>query len=325
MALDPQVRDVIDMWRAGGLAAAPGRSGPADDDLIAAIMALQGEPEPVDGVRALTLPGPDTGLPARVYRPLADGDRGGIDDGGLPVLVYLHGGELMLRGGLGHGGLDLVDRPCRALANATGAVVTSVRCRGGPGAPFPTAVRDAQAATDWFAEHAAELGGDPARIGVAGHGAGAMMAAALTQRARWRGPVLALQLLLCPLLDLAGGWPSRTENAEGYLLTARELERFGGHYLTGAEDVTHPTVSPVRAGDLAGLPPTSVVTAGFDPLRDEGLAYASGLANAGVPVLDCRNDTMVHGFCWMTGAVAHARAVLDQVGRHAREVFAAAC
>ncbi|MBO0876715.1 MAG: alpha/beta hydrolase, partial [Pseudonocardia sp.] len=206
MALDPQVRDVIDMWRAGGLAAAPGRSGPADDDLIAAIMALQGEPEPVDGVRALTLPGPDTGLPARVYRPLADGDRGGIDDGGLPVLVYLHGGELMLRGGLGHGGLDLVDRPCRALANATGAVVTSVRCRGGPGAPFPTAVRDAQAATDWFAEHAAELGGDPARIGVAGHGAGAMMAAALTQRARWRGPVLALQLLLCPLLDLAGGW-----------------------------------------------------------------------------------------------------------------------
>ncbi|WP_028926042.1 alpha/beta hydrolase fold domain-containing protein [Pseudonocardia acaciae] len=320
MALDPQVRRVIDTLRADGLTMAPAQV--ADDDVMATVMALQGDPEPVDDVWRLTVPGPETGLPARAYRPIGDGPDP------LPVLVYLHGGELGY--GLGYGGgggddgLDLADRPCRALANATGAVVASVRCRSGPDSPFPAAVRDGAAATDWFAEHAAALGGDPARIGVAGHGAGATVAAVVAQQARRDGPVLAWQLLLCPVLDFAGRWPSRIEHADGYLLTATDLDLFGARYLTGAEDVTDPRVSPLRADDLTGLPPTALVTAGFDPLRDEGLAYAAALAGAGVEVLDCRNETMAHGFCWMTGAVAHARTVLDRIGAHAREVFAAA-
>ena len=248
-----------------------------------------GDPEPVAELRELAVPSPDGRLPARTYRPDAAGR-----PGPLPVLVYFAGG------GLGHGDLELADRPCRALANATGALVASVAYRAAPEHPFPAAVLNGRAAASWFAEQADELGGDPTRIGVAGDGLGGAVAAVVAQRAREYGdPVLALQLLICPSVALAG-----------------------------------PRLSPPRASDLLGLPPTIVVTADRDPRCGEGQAYARAMADAGVPVLDLRPETLAPGFLASTdtaagspaGAAARspAGAVLDQIGARAREVFATA-
>jgi len=270
-----------------------------------------GDPEPVAELRELAVPSPDGRLPARTYRPDAAGRRWP-----LPVLVYFAGG------GLGHGDLELADRPCRALANATGALVASVAYRAAPEHPFPAAVLNGRAAASWFAEQADELGGDPTRIGVAGDGLGGAVAAVVAQRAREYGdPVLALQLLICPSVALAG-----------------------------------PRLSPPRASDLLGLPPTIVVTADRDPRCGEGQAYARAMADAGVPVLDLRPETLAPGFLASIGtaagspagspagavagagsapgsvagavagaaASAAAGAVLDQIGARAREVFATA-
>ncbi|MDT7662251.1 MAG: acetyl esterase, partial [Pseudonocardiales bacterium] len=207
MALDPQVRHIIESLPERGLTGFADLTAARARAAVAAGIALQGEPEPVAEVHELTVPGPGGPLPARTYRPATavgvDGP-GPADRAALPVLVYFHGGGFVL------GDLDLADRPCRALANATGAVVASVSYRKAAEAPFPAAVLDAQAAASWFAEHADELGGDPTRIGVAGDGTGATLAAVVTQRARECGdPVLALQLLICPAVDFAGQWRSR--------------------------------------------------------------------------------------------------------------------
>jgi acetyl esterase len=322
MALDPQVRHIIESLPERGLTGFADLTAARARAAVAARIALQGEPEPVAEVHELTVPGPGGPLPARTYRPATavgvDGP-GPADRAALPVLVYFHGGGFVL------GDLDLADRPCRALANATGAVVASVRYRKAAEAPFPAAVLDAQAAASWFAEHADELGGDPTRIGVAGDGTGATLAAVVTQRARECGdPVLALQLLICPAVDFAGQWRSRAEYLAGGTLSSADLAWFTRHYLPGQCDLADPRLSPLRAEDLTGLPPAIVVTAGHDPLRDEGQAYAAALSRAGVPVLDCRNETMAHGFLAMAGAVDHAATVLAAIGDRAREVFATA-
>lgn len=310
MALDREVRGILDELRVQGVGEFADMTVSRARAAIGAFTALQGDVEPVAEVRHLWVPGPAQPLRARVYRPVADEP--------LPVIVYFHGGGFVL------GDLDLVDKPCRALANATGAIVASVDPRPAPEARFPAAIDDGYAATSWFAEHAAELGGDPTRIGVAGDGTGGTIAAVVAQLARTHAcPVLALQLLINPATDLTTEWPSRTENATGCVLSGRDLDWFLGHYLFGDEDVADPRLSPLR-GDLADLPPAIVLTAGYDPLRDEGRAYAEALAAAGVQVHDCRNDTLAHGFFWMTGAVEAGRRTLDTVGRLCRRVFTAA-
>jgi acetyl esterase/lipase len=228
-----------------------------------------------DGV----LPGPGGDLPYRLYRPAAPGPR--------PVLVYFHGGGWVL------GDLDSDDPLCRDLCARSGAVVVSVNYRHAPEARFPAAADDAFAAVRWASASAAGLGGIPGQLAVAGWSAGGNIAAAACQRARDAGgPPISGQLLLCPVTDSDLSRPSYTENGDGYILTSALMRWFWDHYADPA-DRDDPRAAPLR-GSLDGLPPACIVTADFDPLRDEGIAYAHALAAADVPVRHIRARGHTH-------------------------------
>lgn len=249
-----------------------------------------------------TIPGPAGPLAIRVYDPVA-GERP------LPVLIYFHGGGGVI------GSVDTHDGLCRSIARALGGLVVSVDYRLGPEHPFPAAPDDAWAAFREIQQQARALGGDPRRIAVGGDSMGGCLAAVVCQLERDAGrPGPCAQWLLYPATDRIDHTASRRLFAEGFLLTEDMLEWFMGHYL-GAADRHDPRVSPLRHPRLDGLPPAVLVTAGFDPLRDEGRAYAEALRAAGGAVRYHCHEGLVHGFAQMTGAVEPARrAVLDAVG-----------
>lgn len=228
------------------------------------------------------IPGPAGEIPVRIYTPEGEAP--------LPVLVFFHGGGWVI------GSLDSHDALCRTLARAVPALVISVDYRLAPEHPFPAAVEDSHAALRWAFDNAAALGGDPARLAVGGDSAGGNLAAVVALLARDRGgPALAHQLLVYPATDLRGDTVSMRENGEGYFLTHGVMVWFSNHYLTSAQKLL-PHASPLLAPDLRGLPPATVITAEFDPLRDEGEAYAARLREAGVAVEATRYDGMIHGF-----------------------------
>jgi acetyl esterase len=223
-----------------------------------------------------------------------------------PVVVYLHGGGWVLCG------LETHDTGCRTLADRLGAVVISVDYRRAPEDQFPAAAEDSYAATVWAAGQARELGGDPARMVVAGDSAGGNLAAAVALMARDRGgPAIAYQLLVYPVIDVARNTMSYRENATGYYLTAQHMQWYWEQYL-GPADGHDPYASPIYA-DLAGLPPALIVTAEHDPLRDEGEAYAEALQRAGVDATARRYAGMFHGFFNMTEHLAGARDASNDV------------
>jgi len=259
-------------------------------------------------VKDLEVPGPGGPIPLRVYRPSQQAD--------LPVLVYLHGGGWTICS------IETHDPTCRELANGAGCVVVSVEYRLAPEHRFPAAPEDCYAALGWVARHAASLGGDPARIAMGGDSAGGNLTAAVSLMARDRGgPRLVHQLLVYPVTDHAFDTDSYRENAEGWLLTREMMQSFWGHYLGREEDGRHPYASPLRAPDLAGLPPAHVITAEYDPLRDEGEAYARRLAAAGVPVVQRRYDGMIHGFFGFTELIDRAREAVADAARELRRAF----
>jgi acetyl esterase/lipase len=224
---------------------------------------------PVGEVVDSTLQGADGSLPYRLYRPATLGPH--------PIVVYFHGGGWVL------GDQQSDDPFCRDMCRRTGMIFVSVGYRHAPEHRFPTAAEDGYAATRWIAEHAAELGGMPGPVLVAGWSAGGNVAAVTCQLARDRGgPQISGQLLICPVTDYTFDRPSYNENATGYFLTRSLMYWFWDIYCSPV-DRTDPRVSPLR-GKLAGLPPAFVVTCEFDPLRDEGIAYAEALGAAGVPV-----------------------------------------
>lgn len=301
MPLDPQVQAVLlGLEQMGGPLLVD--VTPEEGRVMFARMALAGgPPEPCASVDELTIPGPASELRARVYAP--SGDRP------MAVMVFFHGGGWVI------GDLDTHDPLCRALANASGSIVVSVDYRLAPEHKFPAAVEDAYAATSWVADHAAELGADPDRLGVGGDSAGGNLSAAVALLARERGgPRLAYQLLLYPGVDMLMSMPSVIENGEGYFLTHADMIWFGNHYIRDQSDKLNPLASPLLAHDHATLPPAIVITAEYDPLRDEGEAYAEKLRKAGVPVTLRRYDGMIHGFLQMGGLVDRAREALREVG-----------
>lgn len=258
---------------------------------------LAGRPEPAPAAQDVVVPGPGGPLALRVYRPAGDGR--------WPLVVYFHGGGWMI------GGLDTCDALCQHLAVGIPAVVVSVDYRLAPEHPFPAAVEDAEAATAWAAAHAAQLGAEGGLV-LAGDSAGGNLAAVVSRRARDNGgPAVDLQLLLYPATDLTCSQQSYEDNAEGYLLTAKLMERFIRSYLAGA-DAAQVDVSPLLATDVHGLPPAHVVTAEFDPLRDEGEAYARRLAEAGVPVTVARYDGTIHYFLGMDMLFDDSRRALEE-------------
>ena len=267
------------------------------------VVSAGGDKERVHAVEDRTIPGPAGEIPVRIYRPSAAT--------GLPVLVYFHGGGWVICD------LETHDPTCRAISNGADCVVVSVDYRLAPEHKFPAAADDAYAATAWVAAHASELGADASRVAVGGDSAGGNLTAAVALMARDRGgPPLAFQVLIYPVLDLASESASRKENGEGYFLTAAGMTWYEEQYLRDDADRKNVLASPLLADDLAGLPPALVVTAEYDPLRDEGEAYGRRLNEAGVPATVSRYDGMFHGFLAFAGA-------LDGATRAQGEVFAA--
>jgi acetyl esterase len=255
------------------------------------------------------IPGPAGEIPVRVYRPEGEAP--------LPALVYFHGGGWVI------GSLETHDGSCRDLANRIGCVVVSVDYRLAPEARYPAAAEDCYAATKWVAENAKALGVDASRIGIGGDSAGGNLTAVVALMARdRRGPALRHQLLIYPVTDADFSRPSYRENAEGYLLTARAMEWFWGHYVPDAAQRQDPYAAPLRAKDLSGLPPAFVLTAEYDPLRDEGEAFAARLQQAGVPTRLQRYDGAIHGFFAMGLLAEVARRAIDDAAAEARRALA---
>ena len=265
--------------------------------------------EPVARVEQLEIPGPAGAIPARLYVPATE-------RGPRPLVVYYHGGGWVV------GDLDTHDGVCRFLAHELGAGVLAVDYRLAPEHKFPAAVDDALAAFHWAATEARALGFDPARVAVAGDSAGGNLAAVVSLVAtREGGRRPAAQMLIYPVTDLANRHASYRLFAEGFFLTAAEMEWYIGHYLPNRSAARDPRASPLLAPDLSGLPSALVLTAGFDPLRDEGEAYAARLEAAGVRVWCRRFPGLVHGFCNTTSVIRSGRAAMEEAARElAREL-----
>ncbi len=297
--LDPGIQQMLTMLES--LGNPPLASGTPDSarEAFRMLTVTLRQPEtvvPVAGIEEVQLPGPGGHLQARVYRPEASGP--------VPMILFIHGGGFVI------GDIDTHDNQCRTVCRDVGAVVLSVGYRVAPEAPFPAAVEDCVAALTWTAAHAGELGGDPDRLAIAGDSAGGNLAAVTARLARDAdGPPLAGQLLIYPGTDFRDDdarYPSRGQNADGYFLTRADMQWFSDHYV-GTADPNDPRLSPILAENLAGLPPAVVVTAEYDPLRDEGEAYARALEQAGVPVSLRRYDGLIHGF-FDLGALSPAAA-----------------
>jgi acetyl esterase len=264
-------------------------------------------PPPVASTEDVEVKGAAGLLAARVYR---------MSGSPSPTVVFFHGGGWVA------GDLETHDRQARWLAIETGAVVVSVDYRRPPEVRFPGAFEDAFAAVRDVSARIATLGGDATHLGVAGDSAGGNLAAAVAIACRDSGIKLAAQLLVYPVADVAGGYadakenarfPSRRENAEGYFLSRAVMEWFSGHYLADRSQGTDWRVSPLRAKDLAGLAPAIVCTAWFDPLRDEGVAYAAALETAGVPVKHYAGEGLIHGYFGLGEASETARTEAQRV------------
>lgn len=289
MPVDPSIAGFLQFLAASG---APEISEGTVEEARAALRTLMvdlRDPSVVVEVAAVADTTVAGRVPARVYRPAGTGP--------APTVVYLHGGGFVI------GDLDTHDNVCRRLVADTGAVVVSVDYRLAPEHRFPAAVEDSYAALTWVAEHVADFGADPARLVIGGDSAGGNLAAVCAQLAHADGLALAAQLLVYPAVDMLGDYPSRTENAEGYFLTLADMYWFAEHYTgltesdpAAAELDLDPRLSPIRAASLTGLAPAVVATAQYDPLRDEGDAYAAALTTAGVPVAHQQFPGLIHGF-----------------------------
>lgn len=275
----------------------------------ASLTIVDGDPPPGVDTRGASVAGPGGPIALRIYEPA-----------GLaapsPALVYFHSGGYVL------GDLDTHDTLCRTLALEAGARIIAVDYRRAPEHPFPAAAQDCLAAFRGIAARAGELGVDPARLGLLGESNGANLAAAVAAQERKGAVAPALQVLLYPALDLAFRGRSYQTFATRYYLTSDDIAWFRRHYLPPGADPAHPDISSLHRDDLAGQCPAFIVTAGFDPTRDDGTTYAERLRRAGVPVEHRAYPTLIHGFCVMTGAIDAAREATVELARTAGALLA---
>jgi acetyl esterase len=260
----------------------------------------QPDPGQVAEVRELAAEGPRGPIPMRAYRPL-----GSSPEAVLPVLVYYHGGGWTI------GDLDTHDTLCRELCNLSGCAVVAIDYRMGPEDRFPAAVDDVLAATHWIRRQAASLGVDPERLAVGGDSAGGNLAAVVSIAARDAGDLpITFQLLIYPATDMRRGHPSHKTNGQGYVLTSDTITYFHDHYIDDAKHDLDWRASPLLRKDLQGLPPSLVLTAGYDPLRDEGLDYARALTEAGNRATYVCFERQIHGFITMGRLLDEANAAV---------------
>ncbi|HXC31520.1 MAG TPA: alpha/beta hydrolase [Verrucomicrobiae bacterium] len=305
--LDAEARALLERLDAQGapplasLTPAQARVGAAERYKV-----LGGEPETLARVEDHFIPGPAGDVPVRLYA----GEQSGL----RPALIYFHGGGFVL------GNLDTHDSLCRSLAKESGAVVIAVDYRLAPEHKFPAAVEDAHAVTKWVGANAQRLGIDPNRVAIGGDSAGGNLATVIALRCRDAGgPPLAMQVLIYPVTDMSSfETGSYRVLEEGYFLGRAEMAWFAGHYLPSPEAARNPEASPLLAADLTRLPPALVITAEFDPLRDEGEAYAWHLQQAGVPVTLTRYSGTIHGFVAMRGVLSSGQQAIREVGEFIR-------
>jgi acetyl esterase len=306
MPLDPNMKALLDQMAAIGAPPIHSLSVAQARASMDAMVAMMGRGEDVASVEDRTIDAGGRPVPVRRYRPSA------VPDGPAPTLVFYHGGGFVI------GGLASHDRDCRALANRGRCQVIAVDYRLAPEHPFPAAVEDAVAALEFVVQHAADLEVDPARLAVGGDSAGGNLAAVAALHARDVGIPLRLQLLIYPAVGGAeGDYPSRVENATGYMLDAESISWFTNAYFPGgAPDDWR--AAPMAAASHEGVAPALVITAEFDPLRDEGEAYANTLQAAGVAAKASRYDGLIHGFFGMGAIVPAADAAVDEAGEALR-------
>ena len=288
--LHPQARALLDLIEQSGLPPTHTLTPVAARKMYRDRRAYsQPAPPEVASVRDTAAPGSHGDIPLRIYRPL-DSDAAAL----LPVLVFYHGGGWVI------GDLDTHDTLCRELCNGSGVCVVAVDYRMGPEHRFPAAVDDSLAAAYWVRREAAALKIDAARIAVGGDSAGGNLAAVVAIAARDAGDLpIAYQLLIYPATDMRRIAPSHTSNGQGYLLTRDTMEYFHDHYIDDAKHDLDWRASPLLAPSLAKLPPALVLTAGFDPLRDEGMEYAVRLTESGSRAVQVCFERQIHGFITM--------------------------
>jgi acetyl esterase/lipase len=310
MALDPQAQAVIELVaRAGRPAYHTLSPKDARQLFLETRPASTPTPPQIGAVRNLVAETAQGAIPLRVYRPA-----GVPDSTRLPAYVYFHGGGWVI------GDLETHDVLCRQLTAAAGAGVISVDYRLAPEHKFPAAADDAWAATGWIVAHAAELGLDADRVAVGGDSAGGNLAAVVALMARDAGgPAIRQQVLIYPVTDVMRETRSYADFAEGYMLTRDSMRWFIAHYLRSGHDARDWRVSPLRASSLAGLPPALIVTAGFDPLRDEGEMYGGRLRDAGVMVDYVCYGGMIHGFAGMGKLIDTAHRAVSLIGDTLRQ------
>ena len=312
MPLDPQVQKLLNELKAAG-GKPPWELG--IEEVRAAHMARRawsGEPAQVQFVEDFSVPGTGGPIPVRVYRHGPDRQ----DGADRPVLIWFHGG------GFVSGSIEGQDPICRLLAVRSGCTVLAVDYRLAPEHPFPAGLDDACAVLAWVTLHGRERGLDSTRVAVGGDSAGANLAAVAVRRARDRGAVMPhFQALVYPVTDATMSHQSYTAFADGHMLTRRHMEWYFAQYLPPGTDPRHPDVSPLFAPSLPGLCPALVMTAEYDPLRDEGEAYAGRLRDAGVEATLSRCPGLVHGFFSMGGIVPAAYRAVCEVAREVREAF----
>lgn len=312
MALDPQVAAILEQSAANpdapGIADLPPEGGRGMFRAMSQMFDLQDMP--IGKTEDRTIPGPVGDIPVRIYTPVAAGASP------IPCMVFFHGGGFVI------GDLETHDGACRMLCNESGCLLIAVDYRLAPEHVFPAAVEDCFAALNWVAEHAAELGVDPNRIAVGGDSAGGNLSAVVCQLARGEGgPAIAFQLLIYPATDADLDTPSKKENAEGYFLEQKTMDYFYGHYVPDGADRNDPRLSPLKTEDLRGLPPAYIITAQYDPLRDEGRLYGEKLQAAGVKATIVNYDTLIHGFFTMGGVVEAARPAIADAAKAVKDAL----
>ncbi len=312
MSLDVHVRNILDQMAALKLPKL-WEIGPQAARAAMRASIFRGGDTPIGKSEDRKIPGPAHDIGLRVYTPV------GAAEATLPGLVFFHGGGFVI------GDLDTHDDLCRCLANGSGCRVVAVDYRLAPEHPFPAAVEDCFAATQYVCEHAADFGIDARRLAVGGDSAGGNLAAVMAQLAKANGPAIAFQLLIYPVTQLGApvDTPSMRDNAKGYFLEKDGMDWFTQLYAPDAKHRSDPRLSPMLCGDLAGQPPAYVITAGFDPLRDEGKDYADRLDAAGVPVTYVNYPGMVHGFFSMRSLIPKAREAVSATAAALKEGVAA--
>ncbi len=308
VALDPTVQLSLDLFKLTGRPTMD-QLGPqaARAEFAKLVPIADLAPRPLLEVLDRTLPGPGGAIPIRVYR---------AEPGVRPALVFVHGGGFVV------GGLDTHDPPCRELAHQSGCVVIAVDYRLAPEHPFPAALDDALAALRWVRENATLLAIDPARIAMGGDSAGGNLTAAVCHALHARGePLPAAQVLIYPATDMANLAPSRETYATGFFLDRGLIDMFVRAYAPLPGQTADPGVSPLLSNDFSGQPPALLLTAGFDPLQDEGLAYGRKLEAAGTAVRYVHFPTQIHGVFGMAGAVADGRAAIAACAGFLRETL----